>query len=153
MSKQPPPAPTARAVGPCPTQLQISRTPRYWNLTQHHRTTRPPEGNTNKFHYSSIYSIKPTAVTCLSLKVRYGRYNFEDALKTPGRCFAVLPSLLKRMFFVGDSSCSTIIYVYPFYVCTRSLKHNVFHMWCGKVIKSTAFNLIVIYCDCISIID
>ena len=42
MSKQPPPALTASAVGPCPTRLQISRTPRYWKLTQHHRTTRPP---------------------------------------------------------------------------------------------------------------
>ena len=27
MSKQPPPAPTARAVGPCPTIIQISRRP------------------------------------------------------------------------------------------------------------------------------
>ena len=35
-----PPAPTASAVGPCPTLLQISRTPRHWKLTQHHRTTR-----------------------------------------------------------------------------------------------------------------
>ena len=42
MSKQPPPAPTASAVGPCPTLLQISTTPRNWKLTQHHRTTRPP---------------------------------------------------------------------------------------------------------------
>ena len=42
MSKQPPPAPTASTVGPCPTLLQISRTPWHWKLTQHHRTTRPP---------------------------------------------------------------------------------------------------------------
>ena len=40
--KQPPPAPTARAVGPCPTLIQISRTPRHWKFTQDHRTTRPP---------------------------------------------------------------------------------------------------------------
>ena len=40
MSKQPPPAPTASAVGPCPTFLQISWTLRHWKLTQHHRTTR-----------------------------------------------------------------------------------------------------------------
>ena len=45
MSKQPPPAPTASAVGPCPTVVQISRPPRCWKFTQHHRTTRPP----NKF--------------------------------------------------------------------------------------------------------
>ena len=28
MSKQPPPAPSARAIGPCPTIIQTSRTPR-----------------------------------------------------------------------------------------------------------------------------
>ena len=42
MSKQPPPAPTARAIGPCPTIIQISRTPQHWKFTQHLRTTRPP---------------------------------------------------------------------------------------------------------------
>ena len=42
MSKQPPSAPTVSAVGPCPTVIQISRTPRHWKFTQHHRTTRPP---------------------------------------------------------------------------------------------------------------
>ena len=40
--KQPPPASTASAVSPCPTMIQISRTPRLWKFTQHHRTTRPP---------------------------------------------------------------------------------------------------------------
>ena len=30
MSKQPPPAPTASTIGPCPTIIQISRTPRHW---------------------------------------------------------------------------------------------------------------------------
>ena len=42
MSKHPPPAPTASAVSPCPTMVQISRTPRHWKFTQHHRTTRSP---------------------------------------------------------------------------------------------------------------
>ena len=41
MSKQPPPAPTARAVGPCLTLIQTSRTPRHWKFTQDHRTTWP----------------------------------------------------------------------------------------------------------------
>ena len=37
-------APTARAVGSCPTTCisQINMTPRYWKLTKHHRPTRPP---------------------------------------------------------------------------------------------------------------
>ena len=42
MSKQPPPAPTASAIGPCPTSIQISRTPRHCKFTQHLRSTRPP---------------------------------------------------------------------------------------------------------------
>ena len=42
MSKQPPPAPTASTIGPCPTVFQVSRTPRHWKFTQHLRTTRPP---------------------------------------------------------------------------------------------------------------
>ena len=42
MSKHPPPAPTASAIGPCPTMMQISRTPRPWKFSQHLRTTRPP---------------------------------------------------------------------------------------------------------------
>ena len=42
MSKPPPPAPTASATGPCPTTIQISRTPQHWKFTQHLRTTRPP---------------------------------------------------------------------------------------------------------------
>ena len=46
MSKQPPPAPTASVVGPCPTLIQVSRTPRHWKFTQRHRTTRPPPRTT-----------------------------------------------------------------------------------------------------------
>ena len=41
-SKQPPPAPTASAVGPCPTLIQTRRTPRTWKFIQDHLTTRPP---------------------------------------------------------------------------------------------------------------
>ena len=40
MSKQPPPAPTASATGPCPTIIQISRTPQHWKFTQHLRISR-----------------------------------------------------------------------------------------------------------------
>ena len=42
MSKQTPPAPTVSAESPCPTIIQIGRTPRHWKFTKHHRTTRPP---------------------------------------------------------------------------------------------------------------
>ena len=43
MSKQSPPAPTASAVGPCPTSIQISNpNVPHWKFTQHLRTNRPP---------------------------------------------------------------------------------------------------------------
>ena len=42
ISKRALPAPTASAVGPCPTLIQSSRSPRYWKFPQLHRTTRPP---------------------------------------------------------------------------------------------------------------
>ena len=51
MSKQPLPAPTASAVGPCPTIIQISKTPRYGKFIKPHRTTRPPPKN----EYTSIF--------------------------------------------------------------------------------------------------
>ena len=55
MSKQPPPAPTASAIGPCPTIIQISKTPRHWKFTQHHRTTRPPPQDwTSATHFLSL---------------------------------------------------------------------------------------------------
>ena len=62
MNKQPPPAPTTSAVGPCPTIFRSSRTPRHWKFTQHHRTTRPP-------------SIK-------DMKVKFTRIKFFDAILT-----------------------------------------------------------------------
>ena len=40
MSKQPPPAPTASAVGPCPTIIQIVGRPGTARL---HRTIAPPD--------------------------------------------------------------------------------------------------------------
>ena len=42
ISKQPPLAPTASTIGPCPTVIQVTRTPRHWKFTQHLRTTRLP---------------------------------------------------------------------------------------------------------------
>ena len=41
MSKQPPPAPTASAISPCPTIIQTSRTLQHCMFTQHPRSTRP----------------------------------------------------------------------------------------------------------------
>ena len=57
MSKQPPPAPTASATGPCPTIIQISRTPQHWKFTKHLRTTRPPPFAIVAWDYKPIYDI------------------------------------------------------------------------------------------------
>ena len=57
MSKQPPPAPTASATGPCPTIIQISRTPRHWKITQHLRSTRPPQMETEDWLLCYILEI------------------------------------------------------------------------------------------------
>ena len=57
MSKQPPPAPTARAVGPCPTLIQTSRTPRHWTFTQDHRTTRPPPIKPGRCFLRRLYDL------------------------------------------------------------------------------------------------
>ena len=42
MSKPPQSAPTASTLGPCPTLIQISRTPRHWKFTQHHPNNPHP---------------------------------------------------------------------------------------------------------------
>ena len=55
MSKQPPNAPTASAIVPCPTIIQINRTPRHCKLMQPFRATQPPLRrkieSTNRHHY------------------------------------------------------------------------------------------------------
>ena len=63
MSKQPQPAPTASAVGPCHTIIQISGMPRHWKFTQHHRTTRPPSEDWTPVTLSVCLSV------CLSLSL------------------------------------------------------------------------------------
>ena len=56
MPKQPPPTLAASAIGPCPTLIQISRTPRHCQFTQHHRTTRPPSKRGQR-KGQKIYSV------------------------------------------------------------------------------------------------
>ena len=83
MSKQHPPAPTASVVGPCPTLIQISRTPRHWKFTQHHRTTRPPPNtmtNTTTVHArinkgNRMFKISPSSFYCLFILRLFFRFN------------------------------------------------------------------------------
>ena len=59
MFKQPPHAPTASIVGPCPTIFQTSKKPRHWKFTQHHRATRPTQGRPGAESYT-VPSLSPT---------------------------------------------------------------------------------------------
>ena len=60
MSKQPPPAPTTSAVGPCPTVIQIVGRPGTGSLPS---TIAPPDHPLNMrlgitaFHFSPIYCL------------------------------------------------------------------------------------------------
>ena len=81
-----PPAPSASAVGPCPTIIQISRTPRHWKFTQHHRTTRPVPAmikvltslisyNTKRSHKRGVHSNNTSSDSALKISFRISVYN------------------------------------------------------------------------------
>ena len=90
MSKQPPPAPTARAVGPCPIVIQTSRTPRHWKFTQDHRTTRPSPFNHVQLHVHWMHLLitRICRYTCIDMKVYLHRYSIYSTNTTllPCRC-------------------------------------------------------------------
>ena len=65
-----PPSLTASAVGHCPTLIRISRTPRHWKVTQHHRTTRPPprywqKRSRHKYSHTGHNQLNPNKDTIL----------------------------------------------------------------------------------------
>ena len=80
MSKQPPPAPTASAIGPCPTLIENCRTPRHWKFTQHHRTTRPTPKTTQQFDLirGGETFISSTTINVGHISAGEMRFNLED---------------------------------------------------------------------------
>ena len=77
MSKQPTPAPTASAIGPCPTFIQISRTLRNWKFTQDHRTTRPPTSGDGYDLYSERSfqrKMKFNFLSFLKFSIKYNQF-------------------------------------------------------------------------------
>ena len=67
MSKQPPTAPIASAVGPSHTIIQINRTPRHWKFTS---TIAPPETPTECIvaygtFFKARYFVDIDLLTCL----------------------------------------------------------------------------------------
>ena len=90
MSKQPPPAPTASAAGPCPSTVQISRTPGHWKFTQHHRTTRPPFTMYEMELCHCLFMVWKQTYTVKKIRRFYG--------KIPGIWLPVLLPLFLRAF-------------------------------------------------------
>ena len=60
MSKQPPPAPTASAVGPCPTEIQIVGRPGTGSLPS---TIAPPDHPSVGDRFYAIYATETLYVT------------------------------------------------------------------------------------------
>ena len=86
MYKQPPPAPTTSAAGPCITIIQICRTPRHWQFTQHHRTARPLPAmikvltsliayGTKRRHKRGVHSNNTSSDFALEISFRISVYN------------------------------------------------------------------------------
>ena len=74
MSKYPT-RPVCKPVGPCPTLIQISWTPRQRKFTQHHRTTRPPPCKTrNRLRRY----INTTHGNCLSYGEPYRQHQVKN---------------------------------------------------------------------------
>ena len=91
LSKQAPPAPTANVVGPCPTLVQISRTPRHCKFTQHHRTTRPPST-------TELSKLLTTSTSCLTTIKNYVINIVENVYERSG----------KNLFWLSNSSCEVL---------------------------------------------
>ena len=84
MSKQPPPAPTASAIGPCPTIIQIVGRPGTGSFTQDHRTTRPPPTTClgpvweRAFHLVYLHVFHERLSVCVLASFPYV---FEDGIR------------------------------------------------------------------------
>ena len=77
MSKQPPPAPTASAVGPCPTVIQIVGRPGTGSLPSTIATPDHPL-------QTSLSLIMRSNVLQMQLVKAVGRYLFGSVLSLPG---------------------------------------------------------------------
>ena len=66
LSKQSSAAPTASAIGLCPSIIQSSRMPHHWKFTQRHRTTRPPPHDWTSATLSLCENNKQSGFTLVS---------------------------------------------------------------------------------------
>ena len=123
--------PTASAIGPCPTIIQISRTPRHWKFTQDHRTTRPPTKwcHTNVEATPSSTSVWRHSVLCACWQVKgfyILTYHKKIYLKKSP------PQIPLSWFANGGCYCSPLKY------CTRrpnKASHPTIHKCSGVQIN------------------
>ena len=109
MSKQPPPAPTASAVDPCPTIIKIVGRPGTGSL----RTTRPPPIRVCYSHYNSItyHGIKyRSKVICTCKNSEFSQVFIKQLFFLLRSSIKLIP-LNSSILFLGYSS---------FYLCTTS---------------------------------
>ena len=119
-----PPAPPATAVGPCPTIIQISRTPRHWKFTQHHRTTRPPRSTLEQLFQMKVRQWRFSVgvhqlLQSWQIWSQYGRITFVS---------------VSQMFYF---CVVCFVWILHFDHSKKTEKPNLFYAWCpmkGSVI-------------------
>ena len=134
MSKQLPPAPTASALCPCPTIIQISRTPRHWKLTQHHRTTRSLPTSPgiarliSRFSGHSAESLNRGPVSvCRSFKPSspwHSKRTGISSIHICNNCSELQTDCLQTVEEVAYTNLSSCIMYNP-KLCKQEKKHNL----------------------------
>ena len=106
ISKQPSPAPTESAEGPCPTLIQISRTHRLWKFTQHHRTSRPSPSYIESRSYE-VYLIQWHGMSTLADNPVLVSALESVQLLSVLRKYLVIGQFRFSLFFIGHITVST----------------------------------------------
>ena len=99
MSKQPPPAPTANAIGSCPAVIQNVGRADTGSLPQDHRTTRPPLFITETTSMYTIFFVAP------ALAGRHRRASFRPFVRS-----SVRPSIRQHLTWVSCERNSSYNY-------------------------------------------
>ena len=127
MSKQPPPAPITSAVGPCPTIIQISRTPRHWKFAQHHYTTRPPPvlidswaSGKPSFNYSVYKCSVESVLYTYKNPINFQNTIYKNLFNLLNFVILFLFFLVKHLFFIVD-----ICYYAVLFFCLQLFIKNI----------------------------
>ena len=144
MSKQPPPAPTASTIGPCPTVIQISRTPWHWKFTKHLRATRPPpvsEGfpsfsNTGHLHKrvkytkEKIWGLRPFQEYRLSSLSRLRLSRRENLILVLTRNLTSGQKIVDQRIYLTKITCSFVKFDCSIQFCNSDMsKYGYFEVF------------------------